>query len=62
MTHKKASYSPGLNPIKGKKFSPGTQTRPRDKLSSLSLGVTKTLPLSPMLVDQPVAEPLVSLA
>jgi len=44
MTRKKASYSPGLNPIKGQKFFPGTQTGSRDKLSSLSLGITKTLP------------------
>jgi len=42
MTPKKASYNPGLNPVKSKKFSPGTQTGSRDKLSSLSLGVTKT--------------------
>jgi len=53
MTRKKASYSPGLNPVKGKKFCPGTQTGSRDKLSSLSLGITKTSPLGPMLVDQP---------
>jgi len=58
MTRKKASYNPWLNPIKGHKFCPGTQTRSRDKLSSLSLGVTKTSPLGPMLVDQPVTEPL----
>jgi len=31
MTCKKASYNPGLNPIKGKKFSPGTQTGSQDK-------------------------------
>jgi len=58
MTRKKVSYSPGLNPVKGQEFSPGTLTGSRDKLSSLSLGVTKASPLSPMLVDQPVAEPL----
>jgi len=57
-TRKKASYNPGLNPVKGLEFSPGTQTGSRDKLSSLSLGVTKDSPLSPMLVDQPAAEPL----
>ena len=53
MTRKQASYSPGLNSIKGKKFCPGTQTVSRDKLPSLSLGISKTLPLSPVLVDQP---------
>jgi len=58
MTRKKASYNPGLNPIKGHKFCPGAQTRTRDKLASLRLGVTKTLPLGPMLVDQPATEPL----
>jgi len=42
MTRKKASYNPGFNPIKGQKFCPGTQTGSRDKLSSLSLGVTNT--------------------
>ena len=58
MTRKKAIYNPRLNPVKGKKFSPGTQTRSRYKLLSLSLGVTKTSPLIPMLVDQPAAEPV----
>jgi hypothetical protein len=58
VTHKKASYNPGLNPIKGHKFCPGTQTRSRDKLSSLPLGITKTSPLGPVLVDQPVTKPL----
>ena len=58
MTRKKASYSPGLSSIKGKKFSPGTQTGSQDKLSSLSLGITKTTPLSPMLVDEPATESL----
>ena len=53
MSRKKASYSPGMSPIEGKKFSPGTQTGSRDKFPSLSLGVTKTSPLSPVLVDQP---------
>ena len=56
MAHKKASYNPGLNPVKGQEFSPGTQIGSRDKLSSLSLGVTKASPLSPILVDQPAAE------
>jgi len=27
MSHKKASHNPGLSPIKGQKFSLGTQTR-----------------------------------
>jgi len=58
MTRKKASYNPGLNPIKGHKFFPGTQTSSRDKLSSLPLGITKTSPLGPMLVGQPATEPL----
>ena len=61
MTRKQASYSPGLKPIKGHEFRPGTQTRSRDKLSSLSLGITKTLPLSPVLVDQPATEPLLQI-
>jgi len=29
MTRKKTSYNPGLNPVKGQKFSPGTQTGSR---------------------------------
>ena len=62
MTRKQASYSPGLNRIKGQEFCPGTQTGSRDKLSSLSLGITKTLPLSPVLVDQPATEPLLQIS
>ena len=58
MTRKQASYIPGLNPIKGKKFFPGTQTGSRDEFSSLSLGITKISPLSPVLVDQSATEPL----
>jgi len=58
MARKKASYSPGLSPIKGKKFSPGTQPGSQGKCSSLSLGITKTTPLSPVLGDQPATEPL----
>jgi len=58
MARKKASHSPGLSPIKGQKFSSGTQTESRDKFLSLSLGVTKTSPLSLMLVNQPATEPL----
>jgi hypothetical protein len=58
MTRTEASYSPGLSPIKGKKFSSGTQTVSRDEFSSLSLSITKTTSLSPMLVDQPATEPL----
>jgi hypothetical protein len=27
MSNKDANYYPGLNPIKGQKFDPGTQTR-----------------------------------
>jgi len=50
MTINKASYNTGLNPIKGHKFCPGTQTKSRDKLSSLPLGITKASPLGPVLV------------
>jgi len=50
MARKKASHSPGLSPIEGQKFIPGTQTGSQDKFPSLSLGVTKTSPLSPMLM------------
>ena len=35
MASKKASYSPGLSPIKGKTFNPGTQTGSRDVQSYL---------------------------
>ena len=48
VTHKKVSYSLGLSPIKGKKFSRGTRTGSRDEFLSLSLGITKTTPLSPV--------------
>jgi len=41
MTHEQASYSPGLNSIEGQKFCPCTETRSRDKLPSLSLGISK---------------------
>ena len=41
MSRKKACNGPGLNPIKSHKFFPGTQTRSRDELSCLPLGVTK---------------------
>ena len=58
MTHKKASYNPESNPIKGDKFCPGTQTRSRDKLLSLPLGITKTSPLGPVQVCQPATKPL----
>jgi len=51
MSSKKASYNPGLSPIKGQKFDLGTQTRSQDSFSSLSLGVTKVTPTSPMLVN-----------
>ena len=57
MTCEQASYNPGLKPIKGHEFRPGTQTRSRDKLSGLSLGITRTLPLGPVLVIQPATEP-----
>ena len=59
---KKAIYSPGLNPIKGQKFCPGTQTGYRDELPSLSLGITKVSPLSLMLVDQPATEPVLQVS
>jgi hypothetical protein len=51
MSRKKASYNPGLDPTKGNKFCPGARTRTRDKLASLPMGVTKTSPLGPVLVN-----------
>ena len=42
MSSEKASDSPGLCPVKGQKPSLGIQRGSRNKLSSLSLGVTKT--------------------
>ena len=51
MSRKKASYSPGLDPTKGHKFFPGAQTRTRDKLAGLPLGVTKTSSKGPVLVN-----------
>jgi hypothetical protein len=62
MIREQTIYSPGLNSIKGQKFCPGTQTRSRDKLPSLSLGIPKTLSLSPVLVDQPATEPLLQIS
>jgi len=56
-THEKASHGPGLSPIKGHKFCPGAQTRFRDKLVSLPLGITKSSPFGPVLVNQPATEP-----
>jgi len=61
MTCEQACYSPGLKPIKGHEFRPGTQTKSRDKFSSLSLGITKTLPLGPVLVTQPATEPFLQI-
>ena len=58
MTSKNASYKTRLNPIKGHKFCLGIQTRSRDKLSGLPLGITNTSPLGPVLVGQPATEPL----
>ena len=52
MSRKKASYNPGLDPTKGHKFCPGAQTRTRDKLASLPVGVTKTSPLGPVQVTR----------
>jgi len=57
VTCKEACNSPELNPVQGHKFCPGTQTRSRDELSCLPLGVTKALPLGPVLVGQPATEP-----
>ena len=57
MTCEKASHGPGLSPVKGLKFCPGAQTRSRDKLVSLPLGITKTSPLGLVLVNQPATEP-----
>jgi len=34
MTRKKASYNPGLNPIKGQEFSPGTVPRLGPEINS----------------------------
>ena len=61
MTREQASYSPGLSSVESQKFCPGTQTRSRDELPSLSLGISKTLPLSSVLVDQPATEPLLQI-
>ena len=61
MTCEQACYSPGLKPIKGHEFRPGTQTKSRDKFSSLSLGITKTMPLGPVLVTQPATEPFLQI-
>jgi len=52
-----AYNSPGLNPIEGHKFCPGTKTRTRDELSCLPLGVAKASPLGPVLVGQPATGP-----
>jgi len=57
MTRKKASYNPGLSPVKGHKFCPGTQTRSQDKLVSLPLGIAKISPSGLVLVNQPATEP-----
>ena len=57
MTREEAYNDPGLNPVEGHKFCPGTQTSSRDELLCLPLGVTKASPLGPVLVGQPVTEP-----
>jgi len=57
MTCKEAYNSPGLNPVEGHKFCPGTQTTSQDELSCLPLGVTKASLLGPVLVGQPATEP-----
>jgi len=51
MSRKKASYSPGLDPTKSNKFCLSAQTGTRDKLAGLPLGVTKTSPKGPVLVN-----------
>ena len=51
MSRKKASYSPGFDPTKSHKFCSAAQTGTRDKLAGLSLGVTKTSPNGPVLVN-----------
>ena len=61
MTREQAIYSPGLSSVESQKFCPGTQIRSRDELPSLSLGISKTLPLSSALVDQPATEPLLQI-
>jgi hypothetical protein len=48
---RRASYSPGLDPTKSHKFCPGAQTGTQDKLVGLPLGVTKTSPKGPVLVN-----------
>ena len=57
MTREEAYNGPGLNPVEGHKFCSGTQTRSRDELSCLPLGVTKASPLGPVLVGQLATEP-----
>ena len=49
MTRKEACNGPGLNPVEGHKFCPGTQTRSRDELLCLPLVVTKASSLGPVL-------------
>ena len=46
MTREEAYNGPGLNPVEGHKFCPGTQTRSRGELSCLPLGVTKSQALT----------------
>ena len=62
MAHEEAYNGSGLNPVEVHKFCPGTQTRSRDELSCLPLGVTKALPLGPVLVSQPATEPFLQIA
>jgi len=57
MSSEKASNSPGLCPVEGQKPSLGIQTGSWNEPSSLSLGVTKTSPPYPMLVNQPASNP-----
>ena len=57
MTREEASHGHGFSPIKGNKFCPGAQSRSRDKLVSLPLGIAKTSPSGPVLVNQPATEP-----
>jgi len=62
MTCKQASYSPGLSSVESQKSCPGTQTRSWDELPSMSLGISKTLPLICVLANQPVTELLLKIS
>ena len=56
MAGKEANHNPGLCPVEGQQFSLGLQIRPVDEFTGLSMGSTKALPTSPMLVNYPAIE------